>query len=674
VRDEIVSGNVILSVGKIPGADSGTGASAEIRLLGAPAVLCAGKSLAPESRKATALLAYLAMRADEPTSRDHLAGLLWGESADDQARANLRQALTQLRRLFRDAGVDPIETRGDQVTLSSAELSIDAFLLADAEALPDAARLPLDKEFMEGFTVPEPEFEQWLIAQRERLRARVCALHERAADEAIESHRVDKAIDHVTRALNLDPLQEHLHRRLMQLFAAQGRADAAVAQYERCRAVLMKELGVGPDRETKDLLGQIQALREGGEQPPPMVADRPSIAVLAFENMSSDPEQEYFSDGVVEDIITDLSKIPGLFVIARNSSFAYKGGQPDVREVCRELGVRYVLEGSVRKAAQRIRVTAQLIDGTTGGHLWAERYDRDLHDIFAVQDEVTREIVAALAPRLSPPEGEPADSSYTENLEAYEHFLRGRDQAFRDTPEANAQARAMLEKATELDPRFSLAFSHLSRNCVIAYVNRWGDEPDRSLERALKLGERAVELDETNPHAWFAIGAAALWSGQHDRAAAAADRCLALDPNFAEGHAVLGLILVYSGKPREAIASLHKAMRLDPHYRDIYLHLLALAHVQLEEYDQAASDLKRRLVRKPESDISRVLLASVHGHLGDVDASRAEWDEALRINPDYTLEHRRGILPYRNPADFEQILEGLRKGGLAKGAFPPAEA
>ena len=238
------------------GADSGIGAGAEIRLLGSPAVLRAGKSLAPESRKAMALLAYLAMRADEPTSRDHLAGLLWGDSANDQARANLRQALTQLRRVFRDAGVDPIETRGGQVTLSSAELSIDARLIIDADALPDAARVPLDKEFLEGFTVSEPEFEQWLVAQRERLRARVCELHERAADEAIDAHRADKAVEHLMGALNLDPLQEHLHRRVMQLFAAQGRADAAVAQYERCRAVLVKELGVGPERETKDLLGQ----------------------------------------------------------------------------------------------------------------------------------------------------------------------------------------------------------------------------------------------------------------------------------------------------------------------------------------------------------------------------------------------------------------------------------
>ena len=392
--------------------------------------------------------------------------------------------------------------------------------------------------------------------------------------------------------------------------------------------------------------------------------DRPSIAVLPFTNMSGDPEQEYFSDGIVEDIITDLSKIAGLFVIARNSSFAYKGKAFDVREVCRELGVRYALEGGVRKAANRVRINAQLIDGGSGGHVWAERYDRELDDIFVVQDEVTRDIVSALALKLTADERERLQRAPTENLQAYDYFLRGRDQALLDTAETNARACVMLEKAIELDPRFSLAFSHLSRNHVIAYVNRWGESPEQSLDLAVELGQRALELDEGNPHAYFAVGAAALWSKQHERATAALNRSLAIDPNYADGYAGLGIIFVYSGEPDEAIAALHKSMRLDPHYRDILLHQLALAYFQLEDYEQAMSVLKHRLVRKPGSDISRVLLASVHGHLGNIEESRAEWAEVQRINPQYSLEHRRGVLPYKNPADFEQIVDGLRKAGV----------
>ena len=393
---------------------------------------------------------------------------------------------------------------------------------------------------------------------------------------------------------------------------------------------------------------------------------KPSIAILPFENLSGDPEEDYFSDGIVEDIITDLSKIEGLFVIARNSTFVYKGEHANVRDVSRELGVRYVLEGSVRRAADRVRITAQLIDGDSGGHLWAERYDRDLSDIFSVQDDVTRDIVSALALKLTTDERKRIHRRRTDNLEAYEHFLRGRDQAFRDTPEANAQARALLEKAILLDPDFSLAYSHLARNYVITYVNQWAESPERCLELAMELGQRAVELDDRNPHGFFSIAATALWTKRHDEAAVAARRCLEIDPNFAEGHAVFGLILVYSGKPREAIESLHRAMRLDPHYRDIFLHLLGLAHFQLEQYEEAAEALTRRIVRKPETDISRVLLAATYGHLGRVEESRAQWAEALEINPEYSLEHRRGILPFKYPEHFDRIVDGLRKSGIVE--------
>jgi len=422
-----------------------------------------------------------------------------------------------------------------------------------------------------------------------------------------------------------------------------------------------------PVRAYQVLLGGTEEAQAEPPEPASLVLpDKPSIAILPFTNMSGDPEQEYFNDGIVEDIITDLSKIAGLFVIARNSTFAYKGKQFDVRDVCRELGVRYALEGGVRKAANRVRITAQLIEGATGGHLWAERYDRELTDIFAVQDEVTQSIVSALALKLTPDERERVERRDTDNLEAYEYFLRGRDQAFRDTPEANAQARTMLEKATELDPQFSLAFSHLARNHIIAYVNRWGEDPDRSLDPAMELAEHAVALDDSDPHAHYAVAITALWMRQHDRAKIEAEKCLAIEPNSADGHSVLGLIYVYSERPREAIEALHKTMRLDPHYRDIFLHLIALAHFHLEEYGLAAEVLKRRLVRKPESDISRVLLASVYGHTGDLEASRTEWAEVLRINPEYSLEHRRKILPYKNPADFEQIVDGLRKAGLVE--------
>src|SRR5262249_4661460 len=261
--------------------------------------------------------------------------------------------------------------------------------------------------------------------------------------------------------------------------------------------------------------------------------DKPSIAVLPFDNLSGDPDQQYFSDGMAEDIITDLSKVSGLFVIARNSSFSYRGKAVKVSEVSRELGVRYVLEGTLRKAGNRVRIAAQLIAGTTGGHLWAERYDRDLADIFAVQDEVTREIVSALAVKLTRGEQRRLERKGTDNLEGYDHYLRGRELAWRRSKEANEEARILLERAIELDPRSAEAHAALAGVHMMDYANRWRESPELSQRTGQELAQRAVELDDDSPYAHLMLGLAQLQSRRPDPAMAEAHRALALDPNFA---------------------------------------------------------------------------------------------------------------------------------------------
>jgi adenylate cyclase len=390
----------------------------------------------------------------------------------------------------------------------------------------------------------------------------------------------------------------------------------------------------------------------------------PSIAVLPFDNMSGDADQEYFSDGISEDITTDLSKLPGLLVIARNSAFAYKGRTVKVTDISRELGVRYILEGSVRKSGQRVRINAQLIDGTTGGHVWAERYDRDLTDIFSVQDEVTSDIVGAISPALTSSQAEQPRQRETPVFEAYDYFLKGRGYALLDTEEDMQRAQQLLQKAIDLDAEFSSAYSYLARCYALNEINNWGKQEQRSLHRALELGRKASSLNPANPHAHFTIGTNALWLKELELARREVKICLDLDPNFSEGHAAMSMIQIYSGEPAKALDSLATAMRLDPHYRDIYLHFLGQAYFHQGLYPQAADALKRRLIRKPESDVSRVLLASTYGHLGDFDKSRLEWEAALHFNPGYSIEQKRKMLPYQNPADFEQIVEGLVKSGL----------
>jgi len=400
----------------------------------------------------------------------------------------------------------------------------------------------------------------------------------------------------------------------------------------------------------------------GGDAPaqPP----GPSIAVLAFNNMSGDVDQQYFSDGISEDITTDLSKLPGLLVIARNSAFTYKDRAVKIEDICHELGVRYVLEGSVRKSGQRVRINAQLIDGTTGGHVWAERYDRDITDIFTVQDEVTADIVAAISPALTSIVSKQSSERETPVFEAYDYFLRGREFALLDTEAGMQQAQELLQKAIDLDPSFSSAYSYLARCFALNEINNWGEPGQKSLARALELAREAANLNPANPHAHFTVGITALWLKKFELAQQEIKSCLEIDPNFSEGHAAMSMIQVYSGEPAQALDSLATAMRLDPHYRDIDLHLLGLAYFHLQEYRQAADALKRRLIRKPESDISRVLLASTYGHLGDFEKSRLEWEAALLSNPNYSIEQKRNILPYQNPADFEQIVDGLVKADL----------
>jgi adenylate cyclase len=398
--------------------------------------------------------------------------------------------------------------------------------------------------------------------------------------------------------------------------------------------------------------------------PAPALPDKPSIAVLPFLNMSGDPEQEYFADGMTEDLITDLSKVSGLFVIARNSTFTYKGKAVDVKRIGRELGVRHVLEGSVRKAGNRVRITAQLIDSGSGGHLWAERFDRDLTDIFSMEDEVVEKIVGALAVTLTQGEEQRLRQRGTGNVEAYQFWLRGRELLTRSTRESVAQARAMYRRAIEIDMNFPAPHAGLALAAISDYVSDWALDPAQALEEAERWARRAVELNDQEPVSHMALGNVLLWQRDHEGALAEFRHMIVLDPNFAQGHAATGLALMYAGRAAEALESIATAMRLDPHYSPIVLHFLAQANYSLGEYEAAAQLLVRRIARTPGTDSSRMLLASCYGHLGRAEDARATWAELLQVNPDFSLTQRARVLPYKDPGGFQRIAEGLAKAGL----------
>ena len=400
-------------------------------------------------------------------------------------------------------------------------------------------------------------------------------------------------------------------------------------------------------------------------RPMPAQSDKPSIAVLAFNNMSGDPEQEYFSDGISEDIITDLSKLSELHVIARNSSFTYKGKPVDVKHVGRDLGVRYVLEGSVRKAGNRVRVTGQLIDAASGAHIWADRFDRDLTDIFAVQDELTREIIAALKVKLTLGKKEWLMRRNTIDGEAYDFFLRGRERAWLTTRSGNVEARSLLGRAVAINPDFAAAHAFIGFTHLNDYINGWAEVPEQSLQIGLEIAERAVQLDEAEPQGHYVLAVALGFNRQIDRGLAEARRSVALAPSFAQGHHTIARILTLSGDPVGAINTLDAYMRLDPLYPDMALHFLAEARFSLEQFDEAVTALKQRLGRSPDSATSLALLASCYGHLGKIDEARAAWAQVIKIDPDFSIERQRRVLPYRNPDDFDRRVDGLRKANIS---------
>jgi adenylate cyclase len=393
------------------------------------------------------------------------------------------------------------------------------------------------------------------------------------------------------------------------------------------------------------------------------VPDKPSVAVLPFTNLSQDPAQEYFSDGVTEDVITGLSKVSGLFVIARHSVFTYKGKAVKAGDVSRELGVRYLLEGGVQRAGSRVRITAQLVDATTGYHIWAERYDREVHDIFALQDEVTQQIVRALAVKLTEAERGRMGRAPTGNPEAYDLVLRGQEERRHTTREANAQARRLFVKALDLDPEYAQAYMGLGWAHLQSWQFGWSTDPE-SLGRARELAERAIALDDTLVAGHSLLGQISLWEKEHNKAIAEAERAVALGPNDADGYETLAEILGWAGQPEDSIKFIRQAMRLNPHYPFFYLWTLGHASYLLRRNADAADAFDRVIKQNPNFFPAHAYLAVLLAEMGREKEAREAWDKVRRLSPGVSLSGIAQRLPYRRPADLDRVLTAAAKGGL----------
>ncbi len=393
--------------------------------------------------------------------------------------------------------------------------------------------------------------------------------------------------------------------------------------------------------------------------------DQPSIAVLPFENMSDDPEQEFFAEGMVEEIITALSCVRWLFVIARTSSFTYKGRAVDVTQVAKELRVRYVLEGSVRKADNRVRITAQLIDAVSGHNIWAEKFDRDLADIFELQDEISQRITATVEPELERAEQKRYVMKKPQNLKAWDYYQHGMSLLYEFTKEGNERAREMFEKAVALDPNYSRAFSGLAYSHHLDIWLGYTDSRENSAAKCLEAARTAVTFDDTDAFAHMVVGAAFSWACRHDLAIAAEERAVEINPSNAVAHVTLGHALNCAGRSEEGIPHIEKGLQLNPRSsrNHLYMALLARTHLSARSYEQAVEWARKAINRQSDYLDAHLVLAASLGHLGRRTEGRAALDECQHIQPDF-VEKQVGLEVYQNRVDNEHILDGLRKAGL----------
>jgi adenylate cyclase len=402
--------------------------------------------------------------------------------------------------------------------------------------------------------------------------------------------------------------------------------------------------------------------------------DKPSIAVLPFVNMSDDPKQEFFSDGITEEIITALSKIPQFFVIARNSTFTYKGKPVKIKQVSEELGVQYVLEGSVRRDGDRVRITAQLIDGLSGKHLWAERYEGDLENIFALQDEITMKVITELRGKIvttGEVRSSAAGGKGTKNLEAYLKHMQALEYSVRQTKDASIQARKLSEEIIALDPEYPKGYIRLAFVLTMDAIFGRTDSPQQAIARALELVDKAIDLDPEEGYAYALRGVILVQMRQYEKALAEVEKALSLSPNQLGVLNESATVLARAGKPEEAVPLIEKAFRYNPF--PVYGAFLTAGGIYnlVGQYDKAAEMLGKAIQKEPQSYIAYVFYAISNSLLGREEEARSSVRELLRLNPQYSIEQYRGIMARagaKDQAAVEKFCEALRKAGLPETA------
>lgn len=614
-----------------------------------------GKELALSTRKDRLLLAYLALSPGRPLARDRLAGLLWGDRGETQARDSLRQSLAAIRQAFRQAGLDPVTADRETVTFEPAGIDIDAAAFArmapDHAACAQAASL-YRGDLLEGIDGATPEFEAWLRPERERL----AGLAIRAVEAAAARDQPNEAARHLAQhLLTHDRLCEPVYRALMRLRVAGGDRAGALKLYATCRDALKQELGITPDLQTETLYRDILTERPVGNAPAESVSSKPSIAVLPFDNLSRDSDIDHLCEGVAEDITTGLGRFKLLFVIDRHSSAAIARQISDVAEVGKRLGVAYIVQGSLQKVGDNVRITVRLVDAAKRTQSWGEAYDIPLTDILAVPDKVTGAIVSTLQARV---EMSLLDQTRRKpKLAAYECVLRGIKHLRGYGEENNRRAVELFQQAIDLDPDYALARAYRAFGDVV--LHGYADAPEDILTEAQSRAAGAIDLDPDDARCHWIMGLVQTYRGDLRSAEQHCRRAIALNPNDANVVVGYGRILGRTGQIEGGIDRIREAMRLNPFHPDWYWVNLGSLLYMSGKYAEAAEAFRR--VEHVDYWL-RCRIAGCHAQDGRMEQAKEAAAEALRLRPDFSVR-KLALREWPEP-QAEHIRDGLRKAGL----------
>jgi len=615
----------------------------------------------PASKKTRALLAFLAV-AERPQRRERLCEIFW--DLPDDPKGSLRWSLSKIRIVLRAGGTDLVIADRNAAALDKSQLNIDIAKIdpltnidlsdCDTVALNEAANL-IRGPFLADLDLPRcPDYQVWRVAHQNRLEL----FHIRLLKTLIDRHRnqPEKALEYASVLLALQPGEAGSSNLVADLREAANRQSLATR---------FTETSTGPSEF--DETGQIESKTAAEDVllSPTANEGLPAIAVLPFSNLSDDPGQEYFADGISEDIITALCRIRWLFVIARNTTFTYKGQSVDVARVARELGVRYVLEGSVQRSGDRARITAQLIDGETGRHIWAERYDRMLDDVLIVQDEIAENISGAIEPQMASAENIRTQRKSEQSLDAWDLAIRAMASIREFTEEGSRDALQLLDRAIEIDPTYARAYSQKAWTIAWRIHQGWEDA-DIALARSKDAAEKAIRFDPDEPWAYIGWLFIATITRDSDLLLSSAQRAIELNPNFAMAHSWLGAAYALIGQGDKSIEWIEKARRLSPRdmFREEFDVHACFAYFQTADYEKAADYAARASMPRPDHVYPHLIRAASFGHLGQLEAAAEEAEKILRLAPQYSLTIARQSSVFVVKADIDRFVDGLRIAGI----------